>query len=228
MKKIIIYLFVSLLVFASCDIDRFPYGSMSSDAVVADPDASLESLLNGSYAQLKGWSDVMHRCGEYAGDNMMIRGTSTDAFYEFISYSRTPNNYRLQSLWDGSYKVIAQTSNLINLIDEGKSTAIDNEIGEAYFLRGMMYFYLCRAYGRPFYQNSDNNLGIPIVNGTPADMENLELPDRATVKETYGQAINDLKKSIELFSINNGPIFWFSQCSKGAIVSHLFVYEWHI
>lgn len=223
MKKIIIYLFVSLLVFASCDIDRFPYGSMSSDAVVADPDASLESLLNGSYAQLKGWSDVMHRCGEYAGDNMMIRGTSTDAFYEFISYSRTPNNYRLQSLWDGSYKVIAQTSNLINLIDEGKSTAIDNEIGEAYFLRGMMYFYLCRAYGRPFYQNSDNNLGIPIVNGTPADMENLELPDRATVKETYGQAINDLKKSIELFSINNGPIFGSANAAK-ALLSRIYLY----
>lgn len=223
MKKIIIYLFVSLLVFASCDIDRFPYGSMSSDAVVADPDASLESLLNGSYAQLKGWSDVMHRCGEYAGDNMMIRGTSTDAFYEFISYSRTPNNYRLQALWDGSYKVIAQTSNLINLIDEGKSTAIDNEIGEAYFLRGMMYFYLCRAYGRPFYQNPDNNLGIPIVNGTPADMENLELPDRATVKETYGQAINDLKKSIELFSINNGPIFGSANAAK-ALLSRIYLY----
>lgn len=223
MKKIIIYLFVSLFVYTSCDIDRFPYGSMSSDAVVADPDASLESLLNGSYAQLKGWSDVMHRCGEYAGDNMMIRGTSTDAFYEFISYSRTPNNYRLQALWDGSYKVIAQTSNLIQLIEEGKSATIDNEIGEAYFLRGMMYFYLCRAYGRPYYQSPETNLGVPIVNGTPDDMENLDLPDRATVKETYEQAVSDLKKSIELFSIDNGPIFGSANAAK-ALLSRIYLY----
>ena len=223
MKKIIIYLFASLLLYTSCDIDRFPYGSMSSDAVVADPDASLESLLNGSYAQLKGWSDVMHRCGEYAGDNMMIRGTSTDAFYEFISYSRTPNNYRLQNFWDSSYKVIAQTSNIIKMIEEGKSAEIDNEIGEAYFLRGMMYFYLTRAYGRPYYQNPDKNLGVPIVNGTPDDMNNLELPDRATVKETYAQAISDLEKSIELFSINNGPIFGSANAAK-ALLSRIYLY----
>lgn len=212
-----------MFVYTSCDIDRFPYGSMSSDAVVADPDGSLESLLNGSYAQLKGWSDVMHRCGEYAGDNMMIRGTSTDAFYEFISFSRTPNNYRLQSFWDGSYKVIAQTSNLIKMIDEGSSAEIDNNLGEAYFLRGMMYFYLCRAYGRPYYQSPDKNLGVPIVNGTPEDMENLSLPDRATVKETYEQAINDLKKSIELFTINNGPIFGSKDAAK-ALLSRIYLY----
>ena len=223
MKKIIIYLFISLFVYTSCDIDRFPYGSMSSDAIVADPDGSLESLLNGSYAQLKGWSDVMHRCGEYAGDNMMIRGTSTDAFYEFISYSRTPNNYRLQSFWDGSYKVIAQTSNLIKMVDEGTSVERDNQIGEAYFLRGMMYFYLCRAYGRPYYQSPDSNLGVPIVNGTPEDMENLDLPDRATVKQTYEQAIKDLEKSIELFSINNGPIFGSANAAK-ALLSRIYLY----
>ena len=223
MKKIIIYLFISLFVYTSCDIDRFPYGSMSSDAIVADPDGSLESLLNGSYAQLKGWSDVMHRCGEYAGDNMMIRGTSTDAFYEFISYSRTPNNYRLQSFWDGSYKVIAQTSNLIKMVDEGTSVERDNQIGEAYFLRGMMYFYLCRAYGRPYYQSPGSNLGVPIVNGTPEDMENLDLPDRATVKQTYEQAIKDLEKSIELFSINNGPIFGSANAAK-ALLSRIYLY----
>ena len=57
----------------------------------------------------------MHRLGEYAGDNMMIRGASTDAFYEFITYSRTPDNYRLQSFWDYGYKAIAQASNIIDM-----------------------------------------------------------------------------------------------------------------
>src|SRR5690554_7488777 len=148
MKKIILYIFlIATVSFMACDIDRLPYSSMPDERIKSDPDASLVTLLNGAYAQLKGWSDVMHRCGEYAGDNIMIRGTSTDAFYEFISYSRTPNNYRLQTFWDNSYKVIAQSSNIITMIEEGQSPEIDSQIGEAYFLRGMMYYYLVRAYG---------------------------------------------------------------------------------
>lgn len=177
---------------ASCDIDRLPYNSMDGDLIANNPDA----MVTGAYAQLKQWSDPMHRLGEYAEDNMMIRGSSTDAFYEFISYARTPNNYRLQNFWDYGYKAIAQSSNIIKLFSEGESVEMDNKLGECYYIRGMMYFYLCRAFGRPYYQNPDVNLGVPIVNGTPEDVINdLNLPDRSTVKETYAQAISDLKKA---------------------------------
>lgn len=207
----------------ACDIDRLPNSSIDKEQIVDDPEASLDALLNGCYAQLKAWSDPMHRCGEYAGDNMMIRGTSTDAFYEFISYSRTPNNYRLQNFWDYGYKAIAQSSNIINMISEGKSAEIDNKLGECYYIRGMMYFYLCRAYGRPYYQNPEKNLGVPIVNGTPEDMFNLSFPDRSTVKETYEQAVSDLKKAESLLTVNNGP----SYASKGAaeaMLSKIYLY----
>ena len=96
MKKILTIAFAAAALTA-CDIERLPYGSMSAEQITSDPSASLDALMNGVYAQLKTWSDPMHRCGEYAGDNMMIRGSSTDAFFEFISYSRTPNNYRLHT-----------------------------------------------------------------------------------------------------------------------------------
>ncbi|MBE8719995.1 RagB/SusD family nutrient uptake outer membrane protein [Sphingobacterium pedocola] len=222
MKKIFITLLV-ISIFASCDIDRLPYGSMDSERIENDPEAYLASLLNGAYAQLKAWSDPMHRAGEYAGDNMMIRGSSTDAFYEFISFARTPNNGRLNQFWNAGYKAIAQVSNVINMFDEGQNAAFDNELGECYYIRGMMYFYLVRAYGRPYYQNPETNLGVPIVNGTPDDVINLELPDRATVKATYEQVINDLKKAEELLTINDGS----SYASKGAaqaMLSRVYLY----
>lgn len=223
MKKIILFtLLIAGLFFTSCDIDRLPYGSMPDEQIKGDPDGSLESLLNGAYAQMKGWSDVMHRCGEYAGDNVMIRGTSTDAFYEFISYNRTPNNYRLQSFWDGSYKAIAQTSNMISMIEEGQSDEVDNSLGEGYFLRGMMYFYLTRAYGRPYYQSPETNLGVPIVNGTPEDVFG-KLPDRSTVKESYEQAISDLEKAVELLSIDKGPVYASKEAAQ-ALLSRIYLY----
>lgn len=48
------------------------------------------------------------------------------------------------------------------MIEEGQSAEIDNQLGECYYVRGMMYFYLCRAYGRPYYQAPDKNLGVPM------------------------------------------------------------------
>lgn len=223
MKKIAILLLATACSFTACDIERLPYGSMAAEQIKGDPDGSLESLLNGCYAQMKAWADVMHRCGEYAGDNIVIRGTSTDAFYEFISYSRTPNNYRLQTFWDNSYKIIAQSSNILKMINEGQSAEVDHKLGECYFLRGMMYFYLCRAYGRPYYQNPEKNLGVPIVNGTPDDMLNLSLPDRSTVKATYEQAINDLKKGEELMTLDNGPAFASKEAAQ-AMLSRVYLF----
>ena len=223
MKKILTLLLAAASLTA-CDIDRLPYSSMAAEQITNDPSASLESLMNGMYAQLKTWSDPMHRCGEYAGDNMMIRGSSTDAFYEFISFSRTPVNYRLQNFWDYGYKAVAQASNIIKMIEEGQSAEIDNQLGECYYVRGMMYFYLCRAYGRPYYQAPDKNLGVPIVNGTPDDiMGDLLLPDRSTVKETYEQAISDLKKAEEMMTINKGAAYASKEAAQ-AMLSRVYLY----
>ena len=223
MKKIFLYsLFAAFMMFTACEIDRYPYGSMSDIEIKNDPDANLGRLLDGAYAQLKGWSDVMHRCGEYAGDNIMIRGSSTDAFFEFISYSRTPANYRLQAFWDDSYRGIAQVSNIITMIDEGQSASVDNALGECYFLRGMFYFYLCRAYGRPYAQNPNQNLGVPVVNGTPEDVFG-EFPDRSTVAETYRQAISDLEKAISLLTVDRGNIYASKTAAK-AILSRIYLY----
>lgn len=223
MKKILIIFICMAAVLPSCDIDRKPFGSIDSGQIIADPNASLQSLLNGMYAQLKTWSDPMHRLGEYAGDNIMIRGASTDAFFEFITYSRTPNNYRLTSFWNTSYKAIAQASNIIKMIDEGQSDEIDNHLGECYFVRGLMYFYLTRAFGRPYYQNPETNLGVPIVNGTPDDVINLQLPDRATVKESYAQAVSDLKKAASLLNDNRSAIY-ASKEAAWALLSRVYLY----
>ena len=116
-----------------------------------------------------------------------------------ISYSRDADNYRLQSFWDSGYKAIAQASNIIKMIDEGQSKIIDYQLGECYYIRGMMYFYLGRASRNVLIGQAGRNiLGSLIVNGTPDDVNNLNLPDRSTVQDTYEQAIDDLKAAARL------------------------------
>jgi tetratricopeptide (TPR) repeat protein len=222
MKKILAIIFATIAL-SSCKVDRTPFGSMESEKIDKSPEEAIDGLLNGVYGQLKAWSDPMHRLGEYAGDNMMIRGSSTDAFYEFVSFARTPNNGRLTTFWDSGYKAVAQASNIINMIPQGKSAAMDSKLGECYFVRGLMYFYLVRAYGRPYYQSPETNLGVPIVNGTPPNVIDLTLPDRATVKETYEQVISDLKKAETLISVNRGPIYASKEAAQ-AILSRVYLY----
>lgn len=229
MKKItsntLIAAALSGLMMTACDIDRFPTGSMDASQIGNNPEAMIGNLVDGVYAQLKTWSDPMHRLGEYAGDNMMIRGTSTDAFYEFISYSRTPDNYRLQHFWDFGYKAVAQASNVINILENINDPKFANNEGECYYVRGMMYFYLCRAFGRPYYQAPDKNLGVPIINGTPGEgeIDHLQLPDRSTVKDTYRQAINDLKQAEKLLSNDRGPAYASKEAAQ-AMLSRVYLY----
>lgn len=230
MKKITSTILLSLAItggaLISCDIDRFPNSYMESDQVSDNQEVLFDNMLNGMYAQLKTWSDPMHRLGEYAGDNMMIRGSSTDAFYEFITYSRTPDNYRLQNFWDYGYKAIAQASNIINMAKETDDAEFNSKLGECYYVRGMMYFYLCRAFGRPYYQAPDKNLGVPIVNGTPSEDEigNLSLPDRSTVKETYQQAINDLRTAEKLITTSFSSPDYASKEAAQAMLSRVYLY----
>ena len=41
------------LMLTACDIERLPNGSMAAESITSDPDANLESLVRGAYAQLK-------------------------------------------------------------------------------------------------------------------------------------------------------------------------------
>lgn len=224
MKKIVYLLCLTGLI-SACSIDREPHGSLSSNKITENPDESVDAMVRGVYAQLKTWSDPMHRCGEYAGDNIMIRGASTDAFFEFITFNRTPDNYRLDDFWNSSYKAIAQASNAIKLYQDKTDDNVKAKVGECYFVRGMIYFYLVRAYGRPYYQDPKTNLGVPIVNGTPKDVfDKFTLPDRATVADTYQQAIADLKKAEELLPETNGNPGYASKGAAQAMLSKVYLF----
>ena len=224
MKKLV-YLLCLTGLMSACSIDREPHGSLSSNKITENPDESVDAMVRGVYAQLKTWSDPMHRCGEYAGDNIMIRGASTDAFFEFITFNRTPDNYRLDDFWNSSYKAIAQASNAIKLYQDKTEDNVKAKVGECYFVRGMIYFYLVRAYGRPYYQDPKTNLGVPIVNGTPKDVfDKFTLPDRATVADTYQQAIADLKKAEELLPETDGNPSYASKGAAQAMLSKVYLF----
>ena len=226
MKKIFLFIVVfSGFLYTGCDLERLPYTGYTEETVKQDAEGSLDILLNGCYGQMREWTDVMHRVGEYGGDNMNIRGSSSDPFYDFISLTRRATSRRLNTFWNYSYKIIAQTSDVIKIYDTPPTPEVAHQIGEAYYLRGIMYFYLCRGFGRPYYQSPETNLGVPIINGRPENIlvDNITLPDRATVKEVYAQVISDLRNAESLMSINKAKIYATKEAAQ-AMLSLVYLY----
>lgn len=223
MKKLyIIALGVAASLLNGCDIERLPNGSYSAETIQKDKAEALDILLNGCYAQLRSATDVMHRTGEYPGDNIMKQNATTNNFSQYMSYKHTATNNHLPGVWSNGYKIIAQASNIIKMTEEGESAEIDQKLGEAYFMRGMMYFYLCRIFGRPYYQSPETNLAVPIVD-IPDNLDGLVLPDRSTVKEVYEQAVADLRKGEELMSIYKSAIY-ASKYSAQALLAKMYAY----
>lgn len=223
MKKLyIIFLAASAFLVSGCDIERMPYGSYSAESIQKDKAQALDILLNGCYAQLRSATDVMHRTGEYPGDNIMKQNATTNNFSQYMSYAHTSTNNHLPGVWSNGYKIIAQASNLIKLAEEGESEEVDQKLGEAHFMRGMMYFYLCRIFGRPYYQSPDQNLGVPIVD-IPDNLDGLTLPDRSTVKQVYAQVTADLRKAEKLMTTYKSNIY-ASKYSAQALLAKVYAY----
>lgn len=223
MKRLYIAALAAVSLFMSgCDIERLPYGYYSAETIEKDKAEAMDILLNGCYAQLRSATDVMHRTGEYPGDNIMKQNATTNNFSQYMSYRHTAGNNHLPGVWNNGYKIIAQASNLIKMAEEGESPEVDQKLGEAHFMRGMMYFYLCRIFGMPYYQSPERNLGVPIVD-IPENLDGLVLPDRSTVKEVYAQAVYDLRQGEKLMTTYTSPIY-ASKYSAQALLSKVYAY----
>lgn len=224
MKKIaIVALAAAATMITSCDIDRTPYGYYTDDKILADKDAAVDVLLNGCYSKMKNASEHLHYCGEFPSDNVCKDKPTTNPFGTYFTYQHTVNNSGLSTVWNSAYNIISQTSSLMGMIKEGESVEMDQKLGQAYYMRGMMYFYLCRVFGRPYYQEPDKNPGLPIVNGMPEDIANLNLPDRSSVKDTYEQALSDLKKGEQLMTTFKSATY-VSKYAAQALTAKVYMY----
>jgi hypothetical protein len=153
---------------------------------------------------------------------MGIRLTDIDQ-PSLILYNHVAKNEYLSNFWSGSYAVIGQTSRLIRTFKEGQDPNVNQRLGEAYYLRGLTYFNLCRTFGRPYYRSPEVSLGVPIIDLLDLDPNNLKLPDRATVKAIYTQVINDLTKAESLMTVKKTAAY----ATKGAaqaLLSRVYLY----
>jgi len=185
MKKQIIYIAIigALLTFNACEsiIEEKVFTELDQQSVFNSVEGC-DAAINGVYAGLM--------------DNNMF-GTYVPFVNTFYSVLYTRNNLSMtNNFTDGSgmlyfgevWKAYYRTINQLNGVIAGtslagiKQTDKDRILGEAYFLRAIMYFDLVRYYG-----------GVP-VKTEPTTPANINTP-KSPVDSVYAQVIRDIDKS---------------------------------
>lgn len=223
-----IYSFIAILIalsFSACDITREPFQDVPDDKVFAD-ELGIEAAALGTYALLKKneFMRPYHFHGEFGGDNIALSGSTTDHLYYMYNYKHTKTNGHLNSLWSGCYKGIVNANKVIDKAQEG-TARMNHVIGEMYYLRAFFYFNLVNVWGRPYPQNPNSNLGVPIILDAEPNADNL--PPRATVKEVYELILTDLLKAADLMSefkrVDDYNIYASEQAAN-ALLSRVYLY----
>lgn len=224
MKNIIQILLAFLLMFVvgSCDLERLPYDEIPSENIGVN---DAHSITLGHYANMKEeyYYKTLHYVNEYGGDNVSMSGTTSDKCLNLYKYQRILNNNYTENIWKFTYQSVISINRLLETIEEGQSTDMDQLLGENYFLRGLMYFSLNTIFGRPYVQSPETNLGIPLKLTSSMD----DYPQRATVKEVYDQAVKDLEKAASLMSVKKQNIYATKEAAYALLSRiHLYMQNW--
>ena len=148
--------------------------------------ADAELAIAGVYAVLlteQGvYKDIAYfLMGDWTSDIMQNRNAAATPD-EWTSFAWNESTQLFDFMWSGSYLGINRANTLIDKLEAGVlSEEIKNEyIGQAKFLRALLYFNLVKAYG-----------GVPLHTKGTFDTSETGLP-RSTTADTYAQIIDDL------------------------------------
>jgi tetratricopeptide (TPR) repeat protein len=212
---------------ACADLALDPQASISNDAyfqTIGDFRAAMVGAYDGlTSASYYGRS--IHLMSDIMGEDVKQTGSANryQEFSDFEGLPRSGHNYE-QALWQMAYEVVNRLNNIINAEFEapgGVAAEFQQIMGEAYALRGLVYFDLVKMYAQHYtFSGGAGHPGVPIV--LEDDVTNL--PTRNTVAEVYAQAISDLNQGINMMTqVRNGPYF-MNRNSARAILSRIYLY----
>lgn len=188
--KLYKYFFIAVIIlFASCDIDREPYGTSNFWNTEADVWLGLNAAYDPLYEE-EGFGRGHFWAGP-ASDDMVINRDKADDD-KLTKFTAVTNSSSGQySNWRLMYRVIRRCNDVFaNQGEVSMSESSRNLIlGESNFLCAYSYFYLAKRYGGlPFYDYQKP--------------QEINKP-RETKEETYRRIVEYLNESVKYFEQEN-------------------------
>lgn len=204
MKKIFIALLMAGGLFASCDMDKKPYGSLDDTTAIQSLGDS-QRFRDGLYSSLRS---VTTGVFVYESDIQMdlFQGVIGNGNRNgmFSNGTFVTSDQYIQSRWGSMYSVINSANYLIEKIDQllnngtefsdADRLTLSRYDGEAHFVRAYCYYWLldhfCESYSSANAQTPAKGLPLVTVYNPTGDMSRY--PGRSTQDETYARIEEDL------------------------------------
>jgi hypothetical protein len=201
------------LLFAACivipafltgcqDLTEDPRADLTPGTYYKTPQ-ELEGTIAAMYRVLcpdDAWGYIAWQASFFGADDLATHPASNKG--DFRDFDRLQGNAGNGAMggnqWNASWKAIYQANAVLSAIDNVEFTSEaqkNGAAGQAYFMRGMCYFYLVRTFGE-----------LPIIT-TSVDIS--ERPDRQPISDVYDQIVSDLTQAEALL-----PESWSGQPGK--------------
>lgn len=225
--KIAAVLPMILVAFACDDLALEPHASVSNDAYF-EQIGDFRAAIVGVYDQISiadYYGRSIHLMSDIMGDDVKQAG-SANRYQEFADFEGqvvTGHGYETE-LWAEGYEGINMLNMMIAAEFEapgGVAAEFDQIMGEAYALRGLIYFDLVRMYAQHYtFTAGATHPGVPII----LEPDVTALPSRATVAEVYSQAISDLTMGMSMMNQVRDGAFMMSDGAAQALLSRIYLY----
>lgn len=233
MKKTIIYVALAVVtLLTSCDgfLTVNEKGKSTIPSFLSDPSGLRAGLLGAYTKYYASYDNEFLKYPEVAGNMVSLNlssGSSMQDQYNFVPnpISATTSYY----IWYRLGEALANTNNIIKYAPDVASdyptqkAAIDNILGQAYVLRALCHFDLCRVYAQPYNYTADaSHLGVPVVN---APLGPNDVLPRSSVKEVYAFILDDLAKASALLTDSHASdVHYVSLQAVNALYSRVYLY----
>ncbi len=219
--KFYISLFIFVIGLASCNniLDVYPVDAISDQIAIKDR-SGLDKALTGSYNALHSvglYGRYQVIAGDLAADNLIWTGTTQD-FGQMLIKPIPSDNSIIDAMWSGAYDGINRANNIIYAlpsISDLTETEANQFLGEALFLRSLLYFNLTSYFG-----------DIPFRLLPTLDLSNIDLESspRALILE---QITDDLHDAAKLMSGQKAPGH-ANDLSAQALLAKVYLTRYHM
>jgi len=235
--KYILYSFAIAIALVSCkkeDLFLPPKNAIDATQAFSTPDR-IDKAAVGIYDALQN--------GNFFGGRVLIyadmRGLDVvpNTYFGQMGFfnTTTASDGTVTLAWQGAYNTIFAANYFMQGMEANRdkisAAKADQYIGEAKFVRSLVYFYLVNLWAQPYqFTNDASHPGVPLIlkpATAPFDVVN-QIP-RATVKQVYDQIEADLLDAeAKLPSPGNNAFEKVARATKGAaraLLSRLYLYK---
>ncbi|MCB4809141.1 RagB/SusD family nutrient uptake outer membrane protein [Tamlana sp. 62-3] len=227
-NKILLLIMVGVIL--SCSesfLEVSPQNAVSdSDAITNVED--VETSVTGVYDEISGayyYGRYMFLIPDVMADDVK-QNEQANRIVDYAEHIQSVSDAQANALWTGMYFANNALNNIINAditVPDASQDTYNHLLGEAYALRGLVYFDLVKFFAQHYtYTDDASHLGVPLILTFDPTYE----PERNTVAEVYEQIISDMTTAISLMSDTSrtGNSSTLSSTAVKALLSRVYLY----